>query len=78
MYDRVLSGVPSRRHVYSSGRSQRQLGVSGEFRDFTAWVIRIAPVFLILSLCGRRKTRLLSFLWIVAVVLDCIFVDMMA
>jgi len=48
------------------------------WRNFAAWVIRIAPVFLILALCGRRKTRLLSFLWIVAVVIDCIAVDMMA
>jgi hypothetical protein len=49
-----------------------------KWRNFTAWVIRIAPVFLVLALFGRRKTRLFSFLWIVAVVIDCISVDMMA
>lgn len=49
-----------------------------KFRNFTAGVIRIAPLFLVLALLGRKKTRLLSFLWIVAVVIDCIGVDMMA
>jgi hypothetical protein len=49
-----------------------------KWRDFTKSVVRIAPAFLILALCGRKRTRLCSFLWIVAVVIDCLAVDMMA
>jgi hypothetical protein len=49
-----------------------------KWRDFTRSVIHIAPAFLILALCGRKKTRLYSFLWIIAMVIDCIAVDMMA
>lgn len=49
-----------------------------KWRSFTGAVIRIAPALLFLAVCGRKGTRLLSSFWIVAVVIDCIAVDMMA
>jgi hypothetical protein len=48
------------------------------WRTFTGHVIRIAPLFFLLAILGRKKTRLLSILLIIAVVLDCIGIDMMA
>jgi hypothetical protein len=48
------------------------------WRSFTGNVVRIAPLFLFLAILGRNKTRLFSVLLIIAVVLDCVAVDMMA
>ncbi len=48
------------------------------WRSFTRDVLVIAPLFVLLAILGRKKTRILSVFLIVAVVLDCIAVDMMA
>ncbi len=48
------------------------------WRSFTGDVVVIAPLFVLLAILGRKRTRILSVLLIIAVVLDCIAVDMMA
>jgi len=48
------------------------------WRSFTGNVVRIAPLFLLLAVAGRRKTRLFSLFLIIAAVLDCIAIDMAA
>jgi hypothetical protein len=40
--------------------------------------VRLAPVFLLLAIFGARRTRILSFISILAIVFDVILVDMMA
>jgi hypothetical protein len=49
-----------------------------KWRTFSGAVVRVSPIFLVLALAGRKKTRLLSIFWILAVVLDCLAIDMMA
>jgi hypothetical protein len=48
------------------------------WRSFTGDVVVIAPLLVLLAILGRKRTRILSVLLIIAVVLDCIAVDMMA
>ena len=49
-----------------------------EWRSFAGWVMRIAPFLLVLAILGARRTRILTFLSVVAIVFDVILVDMMA
>ena len=49
-----------------------------KWRAFSVYVIRTAPGFVTLAAIGRKGTRILSILWILAVNFDCVLVDMMA
>jgi len=49
-----------------------------KWRSFSGLVVRSTPLFLLLAAGGRKGTRILSILWILAVNFDCITVDMMA
>jgi hypothetical protein len=53
-------------------------GCVAKWRSFSAGVVRLTPVFLMLAAFGRKRTRILSFLWVVAINFDCLMVDMMA
>src|ERR1700731_955978 len=53
-------------------------GCVARWRSFSGSVVRVAPLFIILAALGRRGTRILSVLWIIAVKFDCLMVDMMA
>jgi hypothetical protein len=48
------------------------------WRSFSGGVVRVTPLFLVLAVLGRRGTRILSVLWIVAVNFDCLMVDVLA
>ena len=48
------------------------------WRFFSAFVVRLTPLFLMLATIGRKGTRILSVLWVIAVNFDCLMVDMMA
>lgn len=48
------------------------------WRSFAGWIIRLAPVFLLLATFGARRTRTLSFISVLAIVFDVILIDMMA
>lgn len=48
------------------------------WRTFSAVVVRLTPPFLILGAVGRKGTRILWVLWVIAVNFDCLMVDMMA
>jgi hypothetical protein len=48
------------------------------WRSFSGLVVHSTPLFLLLAAAGRKGTRILSILWILAVNLACIMVDMMA
>ncbi len=48
------------------------------WRSFAGWVMRIAPFLLLLAILGARRTRILTFLSVLAIVFDVILVDMMA
>ena len=53
-------------------------GCVARWRSFSGSVVRVTPLFVILAALGRRGTRILSVLWIIAVNFDCLMVDMMA
>jgi hypothetical protein len=53
-------------------------GWVAKWRSFSAAVVRLTPVFLILAVFGRKGTRILLFCWTLAVSFDCLMVDMMA
>jgi hypothetical protein len=38
----------------------------------------LSPLFIALGAVGRKGTRILSILWVIAVNFDCLMVDMMA
>jgi len=48
------------------------------WRSFSAVVVRLTPLFLALAAVGRRGTRIMSVLWVLAINLDCIMVDVLA
>lgn len=48
------------------------------WRSLTGWVVRTAPFFLVLAVCGPKRTRILTFVSVLAIVLDVILVDMTA
>jgi hypothetical protein len=48
------------------------------WRSFAGSIIRLAPLFLILAILGARRTRILTFISVLAIVFDVILVDMMA
>jgi hypothetical protein len=49
-----------------------------KWRSFSGLVVRSTPLFLLLATVGRKGTRILSMLWVLAVNFDCIMVDVMA
>jgi hypothetical protein len=49
-----------------------------KWRTFTRLVVQAAPAFLLLAILGRKGTRILSILWIIAMNFDCLMVDLMA
>ena len=53
-------------------------GCVARWRSFSGGIVRVTPFFVILAALGRRGTRILSVLWIIAVNFDCLMVDMMA
>jgi hypothetical protein len=50
----------------------------GRWRSFSGVVVRLTPVFLTLAVVGRKGTRILSILWVIAINFDCLMIDMMA
>ena len=48
------------------------------WRSFTRIVIWLAPVFIALAATGRKGTRVLSTVLVIAIDFDCVIVDMMA
>jgi hypothetical protein len=48
------------------------------WRSFAGIVIRSSPVMILLALFGRKGTRILGALTVLAIDFDCILVDMMA
>jgi hypothetical protein len=53
-------------------------GCVARWRSFSAVVVRLSPLFIALGAVGRKGTRILSILWVIAVNFDCLMVDMMA
>jgi len=53
-------------------------GCVAKWRSFSAVIVRLTPLFLVLGAIGRKGTRILSILWVIAVNFDCLMVDMMA
>jgi len=53
-------------------------GCVARWRSFSGSAVRATPLFVILAAFGRRGTRILAVLWIIAVNFDCLMVDMMA
>jgi hypothetical protein len=47
------------------------------WRSFSTVVIRLTPLFLVLAAAGRRGTRIMSVLWVLAINFDCIMVDVL-
>jgi hypothetical protein len=47
------------------------------WRSFSAIVVRSTPVFLLLASAGRKGTRIMSILWVLAINFDCIMVDVL-
>jgi hypothetical protein len=45
------------------------------WRSFSTVVVRLTPLFLVLAAAGRRGTRIMSLLWVLAINFDCIMVD---
>lgn len=56
-----------------------RFGWSGvrKWRSFSGLVVRSAPLFLLLAAAGRKGTRILSILWVLAVNFDCLMVDVL-
>jgi hypothetical protein len=48
------------------------------WRSFAGSIVRLAPFFLVLAILGARRTRILTFISVLAIVFDVILVDMMA
>lgn len=48
------------------------------WRSFTGSIVRLAPFFLVLAILGAKRTRILTFVSVLAIVFDVILVDMMA
>jgi len=48
------------------------------WRSFAASIMRLAPLLLVLSLLGVKRTRVLAFISVLAIVFDVVLVDMMA
>lgn len=48
------------------------------WRSFTGLVIRFSPIMILVALFGRKGTRILGTLTVLAIDFDCILVDMMA
>jgi hypothetical protein len=48
------------------------------WRSFAGWVMGFTPFLLCLAILGARRTRILTFLSVLAIVFDVILVDMMA
>jgi hypothetical protein len=46
-----------------------------KWRSFSGLVVRLAPWFLLLAAAGRKGTRILSILWVLAVHFDCLMID---
>jgi hypothetical protein len=49
-----------------------------KWRSFTGYVVRLSPVLLVLASFGRKGTRIISALLVLATAFDCVLVDMMA
>ena len=49
-----------------------------KWRSFSGYVVRTTPIFILLAAIGKKGTRILSVLWVLAVNFDCLMVDMMA
>jgi hypothetical protein len=48
------------------------------WRSFAGSIVRLAPFFLVLTILGARRTRILTFISVLAIVFDVILVDTMA
>jgi hypothetical protein len=48
------------------------------WRSFAGSIVRSAPFFLALAILGAKRTRILTFISVLAIVFDVILVDMMA
>jgi hypothetical protein len=48
------------------------------WRSFAGSIVRLAPFFLVLAILGARRTRILTFISVLAIVFDVILVDTMA
>ena len=48
------------------------------WRSFAGSIVRLAPFFLVLAILGAKRTRILTFISVLAIVFDAILVDMMA
>jgi hypothetical protein len=48
------------------------------WRSFAGSIVRLSPFFLVLAVLGAKRTRILTFISIMAIVFDVILVDMMA
>ena len=48
-----------------------------KWRSYSGLVVRSAPLFLLLAAAGRKGTRILSILWVLAVNFDCLMVDVL-
>src|SRR5260370_17234277 len=53
-------------------------GCVAKWRAFSAGVVRVSPLFLVLAAFGKRGTRILSVLWVIAINFDCLMIDMTA
>jgi hypothetical protein len=49
-----------------------------KWRRFSGYVVRTTPIFVLLAAIGKKGTRILSVLWVLAINFDCLMVDMMA
>lgn len=47
------------------------------WRSFSALVVRTTPLFILLAAVGRKGTRILSILWVIAINFDCIVIDVL-
>jgi hypothetical protein len=48
------------------------------WRSFAGSIVRLAPLFLVLAILSARRTRILTFISVLAIVFDVMLVDMMA
>jgi hypothetical protein len=48
------------------------------WQSFTRVIIKIVPIFILLALLGRKGTRILAALSVLAIAYDCLLIDMMA
>ena len=52
-------------------------GCVATWRAFGAEVVRSTPAFLLMACVGRKGTRILSILWVLAINFDCLMVDLL-